>query len=345
MRAHVLTDARLVEHAGRFVWLAIDTERPANAAFLERFPIEVWPTFLVVDPRSEQVVLRWVGSASAARLGDFLADAERARAARPRRPRLDELANEAYLDGRPAECAAIVRDGAPRLRRGGVFASAAGTGLYCALSLDEDAPERPALLAALEPLAREAVSLEGVLADDRSGLYEALHGAREAAGDAAGARAVATRWWRFLERESARAASPEKRAFLDSARISAAVALGDPARAIPPIERSARELPGDYNPPARLARLYLEVGRLDEALAAAERALALAYGPRKLRIHELRATILEARGAQEELVAALDEAVAEGRALPPSQVRGREAVALERMAKRLEELRGPATGG
>ena len=50
MRATVLRDPALVKMAGRFVWLDIDTEKEGNAGFLEKFPIEVWPTFLVIDP-------------------------------------------------------------------------------------------------------------------------------------------------------------------------------------------------------------------------------------------------------------------------------------------------------
>ena len=47
MRAHVLPDARLARLAGRFVRLDVNTEEPRNAAFLERFPIDAWPTLLV----------------------------------------------------------------------------------------------------------------------------------------------------------------------------------------------------------------------------------------------------------------------------------------------------------
>src|SRR5512137_1977759 len=78
MRATVLADAALVKVAGRFVWLEIDTEREGNAGFLDRFPIEVWPTFLVVDPATERPVLKWLGTATAQDLERLLADGERA---------------------------------------------------------------------------------------------------------------------------------------------------------------------------------------------------------------------------------------------------------------------------
>src|SRR5512137_1604427 len=56
MRATVLEDEALTKLAGRFVWLEIDTEKDVNAGFLERYPIQVWPTFLVVDPATERAV-------------------------------------------------------------------------------------------------------------------------------------------------------------------------------------------------------------------------------------------------------------------------------------------------
>src|SRR5512136_1397074 len=78
MRATVLQDPALVKLAGRFVWLEIDTEKEGNAGFLDRFPVEVWPTFLVVDPATERPVLKWLGTATAQDLERLLADGERA---------------------------------------------------------------------------------------------------------------------------------------------------------------------------------------------------------------------------------------------------------------------------
>src|SRR5512145_3036665 len=78
MRAYVLTDARLMKLAGRFVRLDVDTEQPGSAAFVERFPIDAWPTLLVVDPASEAVVVRWAGTATAAQVEQLALDGERA---------------------------------------------------------------------------------------------------------------------------------------------------------------------------------------------------------------------------------------------------------------------------
>ena len=78
MRAYVFPDARLEKLAGRVVWLDIDSEKPENRAFVERFPVRAWPTLLAIDPANEQVLLRWMGTADAreiAKLAQELAHA------------------------------------------------------------------------------------------------------------------------------------------------------------------------------------------------------------------------------------------------------------------------------
>ena len=121
-----------------------------------------------------------------------------------------------------------------------------------------------------------------LMADDRSSLFETEEGARRARGDLAGARATALRWTAFLEEEAGRAGTPETRAVFDSARLSAYLALGEPERAIPVLEQSARDFPNDYNPPARLAVAFLAMRDPWQALEHARRASSLVYGPRTL---------------------------------------------------------------
>src|SRR5262245_55898493 len=72
MRAFVFTDPALASNARQFVWLEVDTERAPNAPFLEKFPIDAWPTFLVVDPRDEKVLLRRVGGMTVDQVRSFL---------------------------------------------------------------------------------------------------------------------------------------------------------------------------------------------------------------------------------------------------------------------------------
>src|SRR5205085_3769326 len=121
-------------------------------------------------------------------------------------------------------------------------------------------------------------------ADDRSAAYGTLVDARRDAKDDAGALAAAEAWASFLEREASRARTPDARAVFDSHRLGAYLELDQPRRAIPMLQASEKDLPGDYNPPARLAAAYNAMKDWDDALAASERALKLAYGPRRLRI-------------------------------------------------------------
>ncbi|MFN8176764.1 MAG: tetratricopeptide repeat protein [bacterium] len=74
MKAFVFTDAALEEQAGRFVWLEIDTEKAKNAAFRKKYPVRALPTYLVVEPDREQVLLKWVGGATVPQLQRLLTD-------------------------------------------------------------------------------------------------------------------------------------------------------------------------------------------------------------------------------------------------------------------------------
>jgi len=75
MRAFVLADPALASQAGRFVWLELNTDLTANAAVLEKHEADALPTYLVVDPRDESVVLRWTGSFTVPQAEAFLQEA------------------------------------------------------------------------------------------------------------------------------------------------------------------------------------------------------------------------------------------------------------------------------
>lgn len=377
MRAHVYPDAALAKHAGRFVWLAIDTEKERNAGFLEQFPVEAWPTLFIVDPATNAVALKWLGSATVAQLEKMLDDGARAvrpaaeavsladalfglgtrhAASRqpaeaaaqfrkaldaggpswPRRARaIESLVLSALEQGDLATCASAAVLEGPSTPRGPSFANTVATGLSCALAAaGED--WRAKAIAVLEPLNREAVALDSVLADDRSSIYDQLVSCREEAKDADGAKKLAGEWLSFLEAEAARAKAPEARAAFDAHRVSAALKLGDAARAIPALEQTERELPSDYNAPARLALLFQAVGKYDEAVAASDRALAKVYGPRRLRLLENRSDLLKAKADKAGARKALEDALEFARTLPAVQRSDRQLKRLESRLKALE---------
>jgi tetratricopeptide (TPR) repeat protein len=217
------------------------------------------------------------------------------------------------------ECAAVARRDTPGLERGPSFAAAAATGLGCAVEAPDTAAWRSPAVAELEKLVIESLALENVLADDRSSGYDLLVSLRQDRGDEAGAKEMAGRWMGFLDAQGTKAASVEERAALDSHRVAAALALGDPGRAVPALLASKRDLPDDYNPPARLALLYREMKRYDDALAESRRALDLAYGARKLRIFDTRAETFARMGDNRQAKATLEEALRYALTLPEKQ--------------------------
>jgi tetratricopeptide (TPR) repeat protein len=371
MRAFVLTDASLERRAGQFVWLAIDTEKPENAPFKRKFPVEALPTYLVLDPKTETAAIRWVGSATVAQVHKLLDDGRLAvrgtgrgveqilaRADRAYGEGKYEDAARGYREalaaapkgwpryGRTVEsllyaldrtddhggCARLARDVYPRLAATPSGASVAAGGLSCALQMKKDDPARAGLVAALRKSTLEALQNTSVkiAADDISSVYETLSDEREDAGDEKGRIQYLEDRSAFLDREAARAATAEQRAVFDSHRLGVALALGRPERAIPMLEQSERDFPDDYNPPARLAAAYKAMKRWDEALAASERALAKAYGPRKLLILQNKAEILAGKGDTAGARATLAEAIALAESLPEGQRSERTIAALRK---------------
>jgi len=176
---------------------------------------------------------------------------------------------------------------------------------------------------------------EPILADDRSSLFEEIVLALRSGGNEVAAMDIAQRWRDFLEAEATKAPTPAARAVFDSHRMLAYEAVGQPGRAIPMLEQSERDFPDDYNPPARLAKVELDVGHLDVALAAIERAEKRVYGPRTLRVLSIKADILIAMKKPDEAKATLNRAVQVGEEL---KVSGGYGQLMERIRKRAAEL-------
>ena len=376
MRAFVFTDPALARHAGQFVWLSIDTEKSGNAPFLTKFPVEAWPSFFILDSRTEKAALRWVGGATVPQLEKILEDGRRAVGGRERG--IEEVlarADALYGEGKNAEaareyrealsrapegwrhygrtvesllfallrvhddagCAQTAREAFPKLKKTGSAANVAGSGLDCALALKPDDPRRADLVAALAADSREVLSAPrpDIAADDLSSLYDSLASERKAAGDEEGRRKVLSERAAFLEGEASRAKSPEARAVFDSHRLSTYLDLNEPGRAIPVLEASERDFPDDYNPPARLALVYKAMKRYDDALAASDRALARAYGPRKIGILQTRADIYAAKGDAAAARRTMEETVRYAESLPAGQ---RSEKTIATLKKKLEAM-------
>lgn len=340
MRAFVLTDRALAPLADDFVWLAVDTEKPENAAFVAKYTNRVFPTLWVIDAARDEAVMRWEGTATAPELVELLsaskakdattlafvranhdaargdlAEAERgyrevlaAPPAHAHRARAVEALAGIFAQKKSwRTCTALALEEHPRLPPGTSRAVLLVQGLECAAE-EKD----PRAIAALEKVVLEAANDPNprVLPDDRSALFEAAVDLHEKAQDAAGAKAVAAKWAAYLEREASTAPTPAARAVYDAHRVNAYLALDEPLRAVPMLTASERDFPGDYNPPARLARVYLDAKKLDEAKQAVDRAGDRVYGPRSLRVFALAADIAAARGDRPGERAALEQALA-----------------------------------
>lgn len=377
MWAYVLNDASLSRHAGQYVFLSIDGEKAKNAEFRRRFPVPAIPSFLVIEPATATVSLRWIGGLTLAQLHTLLDDSAAGRGVPrellPRLVRADSLyAASAYADasaeylavmdaapsdwrgyaraaesclfaltqaGQPMQGVVLARAALSRIGPSASALNVASSGLGAALELPESLAVRSGAIAEFEAATRAFVAdtSYSTAGDDRSGAWIEILSARQDARDSVGSRAAAEAWAELLERETARANSAEQRAVYDSHRLSAYIELGQPERAVPYLQRSERELPDDYNPSARLATAFKQMKRWEDALAASDRAMTKAYGPRKMLIFTTRADIFEGRGDVPGARRTLEEAIAFGEALPEPQ---RPVRTLDSLRKRLEQLAG-----
>jgi hypothetical protein len=221
----------------------------------------------------------------------------------------------------PEACATAARDAFPNLKTSSSAANVAGSGLDCALSMKEGDPGKAGLVAALAADARRVLDgpKAGLAADDVSAVYQTVAEERKAAKDEAGEKKVLEAWLAYLEEQAAAAKTPAARTVFDAHLTTVCLALGRPERAVPALLASEKDFPDDYNPPQRLAILYGAMKKFDEALAASDRAMSLAYGPRKLVVYRTRVDLLKKKGDPDAARKTLQEMLAYAEALPAEQ--------------------------
>lgn len=337
MQQTVLADPALADVADQFVWLAMDTDRPANFAAVESLRPGAWPTFYVVDPAGPQVLARHVGSASPAEWRAFLAagkaadggsqalrTAERAAAAGR-----DEDALKAYAAAEAALPADHARLDSARLGRlslswklkrydecallgllglrqiGATSALAADFTWYahdCAAQGTDPKVAtrlRHDALAPKSPLRRLLADPKGLTVDDHSDALRILREVQDADGQKDEARKTAESQLDLLLKAHA-AADERGRMTFGYPLAEVAGYLGRGAEIVPLLEANTKALPAEYDPPYRLAGVLLKLGRLDEALAAAKQAEGRVYGGRKARALAL---IAQVHGAKKDAAA------------------------------------------
>jgi len=348
MKQFVLPAPEMQVLADDFVWLSVDSEKMENADFLDRFPSTSIPTLWVIDPASEQAVLKWVGAATAPELVTLLGDASRGRtektvgeaataalrgdqasaAGKPdeavtayrealarapadwtRRPRVVEALSTRLLDAeRYPECVELSAAELPRLPAGTPLANVVMNGLSAAEGLAAGAPQLEHVPLLIREGTRIAEEKSNILVDDRSGIFQSLVAALSDRPDEA--KRLAFRWSELLEGAASQAKSADSRAVWDAHRLEAYIATGEVVKAVPMLEQSERDFPDDYSAPFRLARAYFELGRYEPALVEIARALERAHGPRKLRIFMLKADILEKKNDRPGARRAIGDAIA-----------------------------------
>ena len=377
MQTTVFQDGSFAADHDRFVFLALDTDREANAPALTKLSISAWPTFYVLDPDNEQVLARFVGAASVQQFHTFLdagakarqggaaavdarmLGAERALAAKdyttadeelgavlsmaaPDWPRLHEATYYRLLaiakSGDSKRCvdfAESVMDG--------IGTDALATNLLaltwdCAEKLEMTEPARAVKLHD-EVIGRWRQILADPHAqlsiDDRAEALGYLRDALDQTGKHEDARQVAEQARVLLDDAAAKAPDAMAAMTYNWPRADVYAFLGRPLDLVPALEKSAKDLPGEYDPRARLGWLYLQAGKLAEAAKWTDEALPMVYGPRKGRLLEQRAQIAAAAGDPDGERRYREEEVKLYESLPPGQD------SQDALAKAREALTGP----
>ena len=378
MKSTVFLDASFKPDADKFVFAALDTDREASAPVVAKFPLSAWPTFYVIN-HDETVLARWVGSAStqqfhafldagiAARAGaegagKHLLEAERALAVKNygaaekslmlalagapadwvRRP--DALVSLVSTISRQKDFPRCVEVAIENMDKTGSAASAADFASI-ALSCAGDAKVDATRVSVLRLLAIKR--LEGLLAqpdaqlsvDDRSDAMVILREVYEAVGKKDEAKALAEKQRALIDDAAEKAPNPLAAMTFNWQRAEVYVYLGRPLDIVPALEKSATDLPQEYDPRARLGWVYLKAKKLPEAAKWTDEALKLAYGPRKGRVISQRAEIAKEMGDLEAERKFRADAVALWQSLPPAH---QNADALAKAKEALAKLDAPA---
>ncbi|HEX3766688.1 MAG TPA: thioredoxin family protein [Kofleriaceae bacterium] len=197
-------------------------------------------------------------------------------------------------------------------------------GMLCTEALIHDAAAAPRIQRLRE---RSAARLTSLLADphaplsvdDRSDALANLRELQGALGKHDQARATAEKQRALLDDAAGKAATPMAAMTYNWQRCDVYTYLGRPLDMVPALEKSVHDLPGEYDPRARLGWIYLQAGKLTEAAKWTDEALAMVYGPRKAKLLGQRveiATKQHDRAAQKRY---LQQTVQLWTSLPPGQ--------------------------
>lgn len=350
MQRYVLSDPGMKPVADAVVWASVETETEKNKPVVEQYPLDAWPTFLLIDPEGEKVLARFLGSGSVQDLRGFVQDG--VRAYRSKGAKLDpasaaqregdqarirgdlKSSREAYAravalskpgdPGRPERLtlyAAALRKlktqeaartcvqlGLREARNTGDSAIAADFASYadaCAQELPKGDAEAGRMRALAIDRLRELTAKRDapLAADDRSDALANLAGMLDGAGRHEEAVKTMQERAQVLEKAAESAPDATMASTFDAHRTETYLYLDQPQKAEALLVAREKQMAADYNPPARLARVYLEEKKLPEAEAAVNRALdKMPRSQRRVGVLALKAKILQAEGKPAEAV-------------------------------------------
>jgi tetratricopeptide (TPR) repeat protein len=352
MQNYVLKEPPVTKIAKDYVWLSLDYDLAKNTDFFRLFPVDVFPTFLVVDPEKELVVARWPGTATADQMASFITSAKpadddpltlgsRALAAadyakareifeaglkgkseRTIETRMVNGLVESLWRSDPKACAErgvelIDRtdDSLPGLDSMALVA-------YCAGSAPPELAQRihAKIRTRLEAVIASP-QFQDLVPDDRSGVYSTLVETLDALGEKAKGDEVTKTRLAMLEQAAKKAKTPIEATTFDAHRLECYLRLQKYDDAKKMLEISERVMPKDFNHPYRLALLHKAKGDTKAGLQAIDRALKRGYGPRKVRLYSTKIDLLILAGRLADARTTLTEARSEISRLDPKLVR------------------------
>jgi len=258
---------------------------------------------------------------------------------------LVSLISATYKDQAYADCLALAQ---ARLGETGTTANATDFLVWALECAGADGVDTAAAKAVREAAVAKLAALvdDGAAplsADDRSDAMMNLRNAQDALGQTDAARATAERQLAFLTEAAAAAPDAFARMTFNWPRAEVHVYLGKGAELVPALEQSAKDLPGEYDPPYRLAWVLMKSGKPAEAMPHAKAAAQKAYGTRKVRVQGFVVEVAKALGDAAEEKAARQELVKVLDGLPP-EIAQPEALAKAKAELAALEAAGAATG-
>ncbi|HZJ65664.1 MAG TPA: thioredoxin family protein [Kofleriaceae bacterium] len=178
--------------------------------------------------------------------------------------------------------------------------------------------------------------------DDRSDALANLRSILDALGKPAEAKATAERQRAMLDDAAVKAPTAIAAMTFNWQRCEVYVYLGRPLEMVPALEKSAHDLPNEYDPRARMGWIYLKAGKLPEAARWTDEALRLVYGPRKARVLAQRIEIADKQGDKAAARLFREETVKLWEQMPPGQASPE---ALAKAKEAVSALDAPAGSG